>query len=401
MTAVARGAGHRLDRLRRRRAAWLVVHRWLGLAGGAFLALFGLTGALLVFYQEADEALYPAQLTVAARPGGADAWRPLAEWLPAARRASGHDCAAPFLRFPRTDGSALWVYCFFPEEAGTGLTNVFVDPYEGRVTGTRTAPAGELVPDNPVDFIAYLHYSLLLKDRGYLVVGLLALLLLFSLPTGLILWWPITGAWRAALTVKRGAGAQRLALDLHKLAGLWTLPVLAVLLVSGVQMDLPGPFLAAVRLVSPGTRTGLDEVPVEPIPGVSPIGPDEALALARRAAPGGRLLSMSLPGTGQVPYQVSFRDVPGPSRSWSQRDVAVDPWRARVVAVHDATTRRTAGEALLDWLWPLHSGKAFGWPGRIVILVAGLACPVLFATGVIRWLRRRRGEARLAARPAR
>lgn len=401
MTEPPRRGGGRLERLRRRRAAWLVVHRWLGLAAGLFLAVFGLTGALLVFYQELDEALFPAQLQVTPRPGGEDAWRPLAELLPAARAASGQPCPSPYVRFPRTEGSALWVYCFFEEEAGSSISIVFVDPYTGRVTGTRSDPAAEHLPRNPVDFVAYLHYTLLLKDQGYLVAGLIALLLLFSLPTGLILWWPITGNWRAALTMKRSPNAQRLNLDLHRLAGLWTLPVLAALLVSGVYMDLPGPFMSGLRLLSPGTRDGLGELAVAPLEGVTPIGPDEALAVARRAWPQGRLNYLLVPDAGRTTYQVTRSGVPGPSRFWSERTVAVDPWRAAVVGMRDAASRRTAGEAFVDWLWPLHSGKAFGWPGRILILLVGLSCPLLAVTGLLRWRRRRRGEQVLQARGGR
>ncbi|MDZ4151263.1 PepSY-associated TM helix domain-containing protein [Methylicorpusculum sp.] len=42
------------------------------------------------------------------------------------------------------------------------------------------------------------------------------------------------------------------------------------------------------------------------------------------------------------------------------------------------------------WQWPLHSGQAFGMTGRLLVFSTGLACPVLFVTGVIRWLQKRR-----------
>jgi hypothetical protein len=34
--------------------------------------------------------------------------------------------------------------------------------------------------------------------------------------------------------------------------------------------------------------------------------------------------------------------------------------------------------------WPLHNGQAFGMTGRILVFLSGLACPVLFVTGVMR-----------------
>jgi hypothetical protein len=35
------------------------------------------------------------------------------------------------------------------------------------------------------------------------------------------------------------------------------------------------------------------------------------------------------------------------------------------------------------------AGQAFGWTERILVFLSGLVCPVLFVTGVIRWLQKR------------
>jgi uncharacterized iron-regulated membrane protein len=52
----------------------------------------------------------------------------------------------------------------------------------------------------------------------------------------------------------------------------------------------------------------------------------------------------------------------------------------------------SGGDVFIQWQWPLHSGQAFGWTGRILVFVFGLICPLLFATGVIRWLQKRRAK---------
>jgi uncharacterized iron-regulated membrane protein len=44
----------------------------------------------------------------------------------------------------------------------------------------------------------------------------------------------------------------------------------------------------------------------------------------------------------------------------------------------------------MQWQWPLHSGAAFGWTGRILVFITGLLCPLIFVTGVIRWLQKKR-----------
>jgi uncharacterized iron-regulated membrane protein len=53
---------------------------------------------------------------------------------------------------------------------------------------------------------------------------------------------------------------------------------------------------------------------------------------------------------------------------------------------------RTAGEALLAWLNPLHSGEAFGEAGRALTCVAGLLSLALGITGWQRWADKRRAQ---------
>ena len=67
---------------------------------------------------------------------------------------------------------------------------------------------------------------------------------------------------------------------------------------------------------------------------------------------------------------------------------------ARSLAV-SSPENASAGEVFLRWLFPLHTGHAFGLPGRIAILVLGLMPTVLYITGFIRWRqKRRRGRQR-------
>jgi len=47
--------------------------------------------------------------------------------------------------------------------------------------------------------------------------------------------------------------------------------------------------------------------------------------------------------------------------------------------------------------WPLHNGQAFGMTGRILVFLSGLACPVLFVTGVMRRRQKRRAHKLKAA----
>jgi uncharacterized iron-regulated membrane protein len=57
----------------------------------------------------------------------------------------------------------------------------------------------------------------------------------------------------------------------------------------------------------------------------------------------------------------------------------------------------TAGETFMEWLYPLHSGEAFGDVGRPITLLIGLTPLILFVTGFMRWRGKRRARRRTSA----
>ncbi|NUQ21899.1 MAG: hypothetical protein HOQ09_13195 [Gemmatimonadaceae bacterium] len=69
----------------------------------------------------------------------------------------------------------------------------------------------------------------------------------------------------------------------------------------------------------------------------------------------------------------------------------MDPVTGGVLAVEDATTA-ARGARLYSLLYPLHIGEIGGAPTRLLASLTGLTLPLLAATGLIRWWRRRRPE---------
>jgi uncharacterized iron-regulated membrane protein len=51
---------------------------------------------------------------------------------------------------------------------------------------------------------------------------------------------------------------------------------------------------------------------------------------------------------------------------------------------------RSKGESVMHWLFPLHSGTAFGFAGKVAMCLTGLAMLLMFPTGLWVWLRKRR-----------
>nr|WP_305891385.1 PepSY-associated TM helix domain-containing protein [Methylomonas sp. SURF-1] len=207
--------------------------------------------------------------------------------------------------------------------------------------------------------------------------------------TGLILWWPLTGKFKQALTCKRHASPVRFNFDLHKTVGIYSTIVLLPVLFSGVYFNLPEQVNALVKLFSPVNRpAAFNSMPAQIRSRPAQAG-EQALSLSRVEAivqehyPGGQLWMLDGPKSPEGVYKVMKKDVTELSRFIGYSDVAMDQYSGEILKVYDKSIG-SSGDRFLDWQWPLHSGHAFGWPGRILVLLSGLACPVLSVTGVIR-----------------
>lgn len=380
-------AAPRANRMRTWRSLWVQVHLYLGLLIGALLVVFGLTGSILVFWQEIDDWFNPALLTVEIPPPGQDTYRPLGELLAVALQEAPPGSRVTQLYGAPTHERVMAVYVEHPSKA---WARIFVDPYRAKVTGLRSYGANEWVPSSFMDVIFALHYTLFMGETGVKLAGIAALLLILSLLTGILVWWPRAGQWRQAFVIRRPTNQTRLNFDLHKTISLYTCMVLGAVLLSGVDMNLNGPYVWMVQLFSPATR-GPDQAPTStPVAGQAPIGAERAVAIATASYPDGVLSSVAMPDGETGVYVVGRRHVPGLSAFWSERQMAIDQYSGAILEVRDPTTRRSAGETFLDWQWPLHSGQAFGLTGRLLVFLSGLACPVIYATGFLMWWRKRK-----------
>lgn len=377
------------------RQLWLDAHLYLGLSVGTLLVIFGITGSILVFWIEIDEWLNPELLTVTAPMQGKSTYQPLHKIIRAAEHGAAPDSKLTTIYSPRNSEGVFAVYA---SQTSGDWQRIYVDPYRAQVTGIRSYGANEWIPNYLMDIIFKLHFALLLGANGSTLVAICALLLLISLITGLIVWWPLTGKWRKSLTIKRRAGSVRFNYDLHKTFSIYLFPILGAVLLSGVYMNLNEAFVWVTQQFSPATRGSQHLLVSVPIPGASPIDAERAWTIATEYYPDGELNGIHLPDSIRGVYTVNQRNVPRLSAYWSERQIAIDQYSGEILDARAPDKRRSAGETFLDWQWPLHSGKAFGWPGRILIFLCGLSCPVIYITGVIRWLQKRRAKTKLNKR---
>lgn len=380
-----------LSNMKTRRKLWLKVHLWLGLTMGLLLSIYGITGSILVFHAELEEWLHSDMLVieVPAQPN----YRPLADIFSAGRAAMPPQAKLNFATYPRNENVAFKLQFAFDDSNGVAHRwLVAVNPYTALVTGKQFhGLATDLLPSTFIDFIFELHYALLMPwDISSPLVGLSGMLLIISTLTGLIVWWPLTGKWRQALAFKTGRGKVRFNYELHKVSGFYTLTVMIPVLFSGVYMVVPHSVVPVLEVFSPVTYRYWFQS-TQPTAKTEAISMDQAVSIAMRQYPSGRPNMIYGATEPTKTYTVCQDGIDVPGSILQRRCTVIDRYSGKILDLDDPSLpNATVGEIFTHWQWPLHSGQAFGMTGRILVFVMGLVCPILFATGLIRWLQKRK-----------
>ena len=122
-----------------------------------------------------------------------------------------------------------------------------------------------------------------------------------------------------------------------------------------------------------------------------PISIARAVAIANGVFPGSVLREVNTPDSKEGVYVVGMMQ-PGDANHKSPRSkVWIDQYSSKTLAIQDPN-QFTAGETFLNVMWPLHSGEALGLIGRIVWCLVGIAPLVLYVSGLIRWLHKRKAK---------
>jgi len=232
------------------------------------------------------------------------------------------------------------------------------------------------------NWVKTLHTNLLIEGRtgrsviSWVGVGLLALTAL-----GVVVWWPMSGRWCAALTIDpRGAGYP-LHRRLHGAVGFWTVALLLMTAGTGVLLAFPQTARAAFGLAdNPQRRSGRSGE----APGVDI---ERALALGSATAPGLRVRAVFLPAGATDPVRIMLVP-PQTDGIAAMVTVSVDVAGSRVLAVQDPRTMPSA-ELALRWVHDLHFGQGLGPVWRGLTIVTGLVLPIFAVTGTAMWLYRR------------
>lgn len=338
-------------------------HRWFGLVVGFYFVLLGLSGSYLVYPDQFDFWFFPEMRQSQVLPsveatqlGKFD----LQKMVQVAQEGMQTTLEPTRLKiFDPAVRNLEMGFTGLPGQ-GRGIVTAFVDPQTQEFKGQ------ENFRQTLRGFLFIFHHDLFLGALGHTIVGMAGLLMLFLLLSGLYLWWPKSGNWRAVLTLKQVRTFLQIHLELHRLTGFYTLLLMIVVTFSGVYIAKPDWFQKRRASYKPVISNPLSE--------------DEPLDF--------QALGKKLSTLGKEPLQVRI----------NRKNSTIS-----VLKILDGTRQQLHARTFEEIFEPdtkplnmratqhdLHVGNFWGALGKFLIFLSGLLPLFFYITGTYIWWKKSR-----------
>ncbi len=370
---------------------WYLVHKWTSLVCTAFLLLICLTGLPLIFHEEIDRWLEPHDYVTLPKDTARASYDRLAQ---ASHRMYPDQVIASMF----ADDDEPQVYVWMVPSFATMKANI--DAMHSIRFDARTAevletskPAAQR-PKSFMDIMLALHTDLFVDLPGELFLGLMALLFVIAIVSGVVLYGPFMKKLDFG-TVRRGRSSRLRWLDLHNLLGIVVLAWTLVVGVTGVINELSTPLFGLWQqtdvknlLASYKDAPAADQAALPSV--------QAAFETAQRAVPGTTVTSIVYPGNPfGSPYHYLF---------WAKGDSTLTSHLLTPILV-DARTGALSTVVRMPWYLralevsrPLHFGDYGGLTLKILWALLDLITIVVLGSGLYLWIARRQHQAARLAR---
>ena len=325
-------------------------HVWLGLLAGTIIFIVSLTGTILVYRDEIDQALNPELFHAPAQE----------------KKLSFQQITEQIKR----------------DHPGWKLEFLF-----------RAF----------IDVVLAIHRTLLIPAVGRYIVGTAALILVILTISGLRLWIPKQWKYvKSRLTIKRNASLSRQNYDLHQVLGLYSSPMILLIALTGVVitfLTIIAPVMFLVSFEKPKSLAQILNNKSVYVKGAKPISIDSAIAIAQRAfPPKSEIRGLVFPDGQKGAYAV-YGLGPYVTKTGDNNFVYIDQYSGKV-NFNTSVDLPNTGKMYLNWVTPIHYGTFGGNVTRVVAFITSLVPSILFVTGILIWWPRWKGRARGKSRKA-
>jgi uncharacterized iron-regulated membrane protein len=356
-----------------------LIHLWVGLILGAYFALMGLSGSTLVFKTEINKVLSPHLYTVTPVETKPLTLSRVAEIF---KVAHPQEEISSLLLPLKADDPLIIGYKSIqpgPEKSRPHWRQCFINQYSGVITGDE-ANGGIF------NIVQRLHFRLLLDKQGENLNRWGSLVIITMLISGLWLWWPAASRFwqqfKQRTTIKSDGSFKRIVFDTHNAVGFYSSSILLVLALTAASHFFKDQTIA---IVSTLTATPLEKKEKRPPAVKSKLTFDQIVERARAAAPD------------MVPYIVldslRVKMVKKNEPPVAAQFVTVVLNAQNETSIVERPEAEPLGRQILNWLMPVHFGQWGGplyYPIKILWFFAGLCPTVLFLSGCIMYIERRR-----------
>jgi uncharacterized iron-regulated membrane protein len=345
----------------------------------------GATGSVLVFREELESALYEPRL-LSAREVAVP--RPLAGQMASAQAIAPERRVALVVLPSASDRPTEFIL----QKRGARTLKeadqmaVYVNPFTAEVMSYDRREARVIGPLR--DF----HFALMAGSKGLTANGWIGLALVFLSLTGLVLWTQSSPKGHRLTMNFRGNWKKNI-WDLHRVAGAWSLALLALVSITGSYYAFRETFLKGI-FAATGSLPPRGSPPVSLDPGESLASIDDLARAAETAVPGARLAVLRVPPSPAAAWVATLHR-PGDEGESVDSGVSayLHPATGAILRVDD-TSLMPFGARLVKAIEPTHFGKFGGLPIKLLWFALGLA-PLFFAvTGGLMWWNRYAGAKR-------
>lgn len=336
------------------------IHKWFGIVFAILIVAQAVSGSLLAFRAPLERALAGAAREVSGPHGTVSL-----------------DAALSAIQGARPDAHVSRLY-FPQQETDTITARLLVD--SGRAYEFVAVDQGadyqvqSLDRSSGVMFMLFRwHEYLLVKGPGNIVNILLGVGVIFLALTGVYFWWPLRK--RQGLKISWKARPKIKWYDIHRVLGVVAAPFLILSAVTGASITLRAfdwPTTMDPALVT----ENITDVPLDPALTLLASGVGQHSGPIKEVR-----FSLS---RNEASFLVYSLEAPWPA---AVDRIGVSTETGRVISSSRAADANS-WDRVLGWLYPLHSGKAFGMLGQAFVLALGLVLVLTAGGGIWLWLLR-------------
>ncbi len=366
------------------------LHLWLGLASGLVVLIVAGTGILLVFEDELDEwankDFYTVSVPQNAQRVSVDSMYQVAK---------AYDTSIKVTRMYLESKAPEQSVIFYAKKKKTHNWHIAVNTYTGKLISARE------FDKRFFGVVLNLHRHLCMDEVGKTITHASCLIFVLMIITGLILWWPKRWAILKQRTrIAWSSKWKRLNWDLHAVGGFYVHLVLLSISLTGLVFAYPW-FSNFVDQLADGKPAPKKEAPANTVK--APIKDGFYESLYEQA-------NTKLPYKGRVTILLPEKENLAIPVNKMNREAAVD--NVIDVLYFEKGTGKLLKEALFKnsstgnkirrMNLPIHTGKLYGWPTQILVLIAAMVAFSLPITGfLIYWVGRKKRKAKTAKKPLR